>query len=127
MWGVLYLALHPEVQARCHQEAVGALGEVTATTADMDVLQYCQATTAEVQRMGMVAVSTIQHRATRTVGTSHPHLPHQVTIPTGHVIPADSIVVSNLGKFLSDPNLWHKPEIFNPDRSEAPEKTKTTF
>jgi len=105
MWGVLYLALHPEVQARCHQEAVGALGEATATTADMDALQYCQATTAEIQRVGMVAVSTIQHRATRTV-----------TIPTGHVIPADSIVVSNLGRFLSDPNLWDKPELFNPDR-----------
>jgi len=71
----------------------------------MSKLQFCQATIAEIQRVSVVAISGIQHRVTKTT-----------TLPTGHVVPEGSIAMTNIKKFLSDPELWDQPEQFKPER-----------
>ena len=115
----------------------------------MSKLQFCQATVgeifatiqffftpdvAEIQRVSVVAISSLQHRVTKTVSCSNilsPHTPlpdyiaqspdyillsPQTTLPTGHVVPEGSIAMTNIKKFLSDPELWDQPEQFNPER-----------
>ena len=37
-------------------------------------------------------------------------------LPTGHVVPEGSIAMTNIKKFLSDPELWDQPEQFKPER-----------
>jgi len=104
-WAVLYLVLYPQVQQRCFSEVMDNLGESTVSLEDTSRLQYCQAVIAEIQRISVVAVATLQHRVTR-----------KVTLPTGHIIPEGTIALSNIKKFLHDPQLWDKPQMFNPHR-----------
>merc|ERR1712032_988509 len=105
LWTVIYLVLNPEVQESCYQEINEHLGAATVSLTDMSKLQFCQATIAEIQRVSVVAISGIQHRVTKTT-----------TLPTGHVVPEGSIAMTNIKKFLSDPELWDQPEQFNPER-----------
>jgi len=104
-WIILYLTIQPTVQERCYQEIEEVIGQKSVALSDTSRLHYCQATIAEIQRVSQVAVSSIQHRVTR-----------QVTLPTGHVIPAGTVAMTNIRKFLSDPLLWDSPHIFSPDR-----------
>merc|ERR1719193_85862 len=105
LWTVIYLVLNPEVQERCYQEINEHLGAATVSLTDMSKLQFCQASIAEIQRVSVVAISGIQHRVTKTT-----------TLPTGHVVPEGSIAMTNIKKFLSDPDLWDQPEQFKPER-----------
>jgi len=105
LWSVLYLVLNPDVQEHCFQEINDNLGAGTVSLTDMSKLQFCQATIAEIQRLSVVAISGIQHRVTKTM-----------RLPTGHVVPEGSIAMTNIKKFLSDPELWDQPEQFKPER-----------
>ena len=69
-WALLYLALHPAVQERCHQEAAAVLGPGEEPRLEHGLqLHYCQAAIAEVQRLGQVAVTSVMHRLTTEVNT----------------------------------------------------------
>jgi len=105
MWSVLYMVLYPEVQEKCQLEIEEHIGQANVSLNDFDKLNYCQATIAEVLRVSQVAVSTVYHRVIK-----------KVTLPSGHIIPEGSIAMSNIKKFLTDPLLWDKPEVFSPDR-----------
>jgi len=105
MWALLFLVRYPEIQEKCFKEIEMYIGESKVTLEDSEKLNFCQATVAEIQRVGEVALSSLQHRVTE-----------EVTLPSGHVIPKDSLVMSNIKKFLSDPLLWNKPSEFSPDR-----------
>ena len=39
-----------------------------------------------------------------------------MTLPFGHVLPKGAIIMTNIKKFLSDPELWDKPDAFYPER-----------
>jgi len=104
-WVILFLALYPEVQEKCYQEILALGIQLDGSLTLTDKLNYCKATIAEVQRVSEVAVSSVQHRVIR-----------EVTLPTGHVIPEGTIAMTNIKKFLSDPKLWDRPELFLPQR-----------
>ena len=78
---------------------------------------------AEVQRVSVVAVTGVMHRVTKSVSCCtifssqrHTIVVPQTTLPTGHVVPKGSIAMTNIKKFLTDPELWDQPEQFNPER-----------
>merc|ERR1719347_298644 len=104
-WIILYLTIQPTVQERCYQEIEETIGQQSVALSDTARLHYCQATIAEIQRVSQVAVSSIQHRVTK-----------QVTLPSGHVVPAGTVAMTNIKKFLSDPELWDSPHLFSPER-----------
>lgn len=104
-WIILYLAIHPEVQEKCYQEIQEQTYRSEGTKLITDRLNFCKATIAEVQRLSQVAVSSIQHRVKQ-----------KFTLPSGDVIPAGTIAISNITKFLTDPSLWNEPDLFSPER-----------
>ena len=66
-WIIMYLSLYPEVQDRCYQEIEEGIGQGIPTPADMDKLDFCQATICEIQRVAQVAVSSVQHKIHKEV------------------------------------------------------------
>ena len=104
-WAVQYLTLYPAVQERCSQEVRGLAGSGSITLDHITKLHFCQATIAEIQRCSRVAPTNIMHRLTRNT-----------RLPTGHSLPRDCIVQTNITSFLSSPELWHKPDLFQPER-----------
>ena len=69
IWVILYLVLYPEVQEKCHKEIEDQIGQSDVALGDTGKLNFCQATIAEIQRVAQVAVSSLQHRVTREVGS----------------------------------------------------------
>jgi cytochrome P450 len=64
-WMILYLTINPEVQEKCYQEIAERVSD--GVLRDTEMLHYCQATIAEVQRLSQVAVASVQHRVTKEV------------------------------------------------------------
>lgn len=62
-WMVLFFALYPEVQEKCYQEVKSVLGVRAPTLDDRSQLPYLDATIMEVQRLGCVAPSGLEHTA----------------------------------------------------------------
>ena len=71
MWAVLYLVQYPTVQEKCFKEIEDSIGESAVTIKDMEKLHFCQATISEIQRVGEVGLSSLQHRVTEQVQTNH--------------------------------------------------------
>ena len=67
MWVILYLVRYPDVQEKCFKEIEENIGESRVNLEDTGRLNFCQATIAEIQRVGEVAVSSLQHRVTEEV------------------------------------------------------------
>ncbi len=104
-WAVLYMALHPEVQARCLKEIDAVLGRCNlAVFSDRESMLYVQATILEIQRMSATAPSSLPHQSTKEI-----HI-------NGYTIPKGSKVICNLRRFMRDPAVFEEPDRFNPDR-----------
>ena len=67
----------------------------------------------------------LQRRWATNLIFSYLTLTPQTTLPTGHIVPEGSIAMTNIKKFLSDPELWDQPEQFNPERWNL--KSTTSF
>ena len=67
MWALLFLVRYPEIQEKCFKEIEMYIGESKVTLEDSEKLNFCQATVAEIQRVGEVALSSLQHRVTEEV------------------------------------------------------------
>jgi cytochrome P450 len=70
----------------------------------MPHLPFVMATINEVQRVARVAPVS---------------LPHKTTAPTsveGYSFPAGSVFHANLSYIMNDPNHFHRPEKFRPER-----------
>ena len=55
-------------------------------------------------------------RITSLVHSSVPHCTEQEIKLDGYVIPPDTTIFPNLYHVMHDPDYWHNPDIFNPDR-----------
>jgi methyl farnesoate epoxidase/farnesoate epoxidase len=73
VWVILFLSLHTEVQDRCYKEIEENIGHSNVTLEDTANLNFCQATIAEIQRVGQVAVSSLQHRVLKDVCSTFVH------------------------------------------------------
>ncbi|KAK2172071.1 hypothetical protein NP493_995g00020 [Ridgeia piscesae] len=88
-WGLLYLILHPEIQAKCRLEMSQAIGQDRLPSMkDRGELPYTEAVILEIQRLGNI----------------------------GYDLPKNTLVYANLYQSHMDPEIWEDPVAFNPDR-----------
>ncbi|XP_066569716.1 cytochrome P450 2C8 isoform X3 [Amia ocellicauda] len=101
--GLLQLMVHPDVQARCHQEIDNFLGERKQVCyEDRHRMPYVQAVIHEVQRYGSIVPLSVFHATT------------QDTQLLGYSIPKGTTIIPNLSSVLYEEGQWKFPHDFNP-------------
>jgi cytochrome P450 len=103
-WAVLFLSLNPAVQSECQEEIDSILGSRMPTQDDAASMPYVSATILEIQRLSCTAFLSVSHRTTKD--TEYEDRGRK------YVIPKDSLVVSNLRRFLMDCKVFPHPDEF---------------
>ena len=102
-WLVALLVKHPDIQERVFTELDEAItGELTA--AHRSVTPFLDAVIRETLRLYPAAPMSVPHSATTN------------TTLGSYSIPKDTVVLLNLYGMMRDPNVWVKPDTFDPDR-----------
>ncbi|KAI1238488.1 Cytochrome P450 2U1, partial [Lamprotornis superbus] len=130
LWCLLYMSLYPEVQdckapdgcsetgansdseeitwsvsEKVHAEIEAVLGrDKVPSLAHKAQMPFTEATIMEVQRM------------TAVVPLSIPRMASETAVLQGYTIPKGSVIVPNLWSVHRDPNIWEKPDEFQPSR-----------
>ena len=104
LWAVMFMALHPDVQDKCQVEISDQIGSRYPTIEDMKDLPYVMATLNEIQRVSMVAPGTL------------PHILMQDFKFRDYYFKKGTMFTANVSKFLSDPETFPEPKVFNPER-----------
>ncbi|XP_063022289.1 cytochrome P450 2J2-like isoform X3 [Melospiza melodia melodia] len=103
-WALLFMAVHPEIQARVQAEIDAVIGEARPPALeDRNKLHYTNAVIHEVQRKGNVIPFNV------------PRMASEDTYVDGYYIPKGTIVMTNLTSLLFDKNEWKTPVTFNPE------------
>ncbi len=105
-WGMLYMILNPDIQAKVQAE----LDEVTGRgrlpcLADREATPYTEAVIHELQRCGNVVPFGVVHHASRDA-----YLGGKYFIPKG------TDIFPNLGSAMHDPRHFPEPDRFDPTR-----------
>ncbi|KAJ7052940.1 cytochrome P450 [Mycena amicta] len=105
---LLAMLLHPSIQSRAQAELDGVIGrERLPSMADKSSLPYLVRVVWEVLRWAPPVPVSIPHR--NRVDAEF----------DGYVIPKDTMILASLYSISRDPELYHSPEDFNPDRFEG--------
>ncbi|KFZ68974.1 Cytochrome P450 2U1, partial [Podiceps cristatus] len=105
LWCLLYMSLYPEVQEKVHAEIEAVLGrDKVPSLSHKAQMPFTEATIMEVQRM------------TAVVPLSIPRMASETAVLQGYTIPKGSVIVPNLWSVHRDPNIWEKPDEFQPSR-----------
>ncbi|XP_077998822.1 cytochrome P450 2U1-like [Glandiceps talaboti] len=105
LWAVLYLCLHPDVQANCFQEIDNKIGSGTIPSmSDKSKLPYIEATTLEVQRIASIVPLGVPHMTSESVSIR------------GYCIPKNTMVMTNIWGVHMDEREWNDPNKFDPGR-----------
>lgn len=103
-WGLLFMALYPEIQEKVHAEIDSVIGQwQQPSMAARESLPYTNAVIHEVQRMGNILPLNV---------------PRAVTVDTtlaGYHLPKGTVVLTNLTALHKDPKEWATPDTFNPE------------
>ena len=62
LWAMMFMALNPKVQKKCFHEIHDQLGQRAPETNDSPNMVYTMATLMEIQRVALVAQSSLTHR-----------------------------------------------------------------
>ncbi|KAI6083793.1 putative cytochrome P450 oxidoreductase OrdA-like protein [Hypoxylon rubiginosum] len=117
----LAMTLYPEAQRRAQEEIDSVVGQDRLpTAADRDNLPYVEAVVKEVLRWHPVAPQAIPHTASKD------------DIYEGYLIPEGAMVIGNVWHFTHDPEVYHDPMEFKPERyleqdGHKPELDPRTF
>lgn len=105
-WVLARLVLHPDVQARVHDELDRVVGPARAVTeSDSGSLVYLHAVIKEVLRLHPPGPLLSWAR----LATSDVHV-------DGFLIPAGTTAMVNMWAITHDPDVWAEPMEFRPDR-----------
>ncbi|CAI9152107.1 unnamed protein product [Rangifer tarandus platyrhynchus] len=103
-WGLLLMALYPEIQEKVQAEIDRVLSQSEkVSTAARESMPYTNAVIHGVQRFGDVIPM---------------HVPREVTVDTtlnGYHLTKGSMVMTNLTALHRDPKGWATPDTFNPE------------
>jgi len=104
-WLILFIAAHPEVQRKLHDEIDGVLGYDTEISLNhKDSLPYLEATIYETHRYCSFAMAGVPHATSKDIQLG------------GHTIPKGTHVYACAVLCHKDPNYWKEPEKFQPER-----------
>ncbi|KAM6343126.1 cytochrome P450 2J2 [Alca torda] len=102
-WGLLYMAMYPEIQARVHAEIDAVIGQARQPSLeDRNNMPYTNAVIHEVQRKGNIIPFNV------------PRLTVKDTVVDGFHIPKGTVLLTNLTSVMFDKNEWETPDTFNP-------------
>ncbi|KAL5636445.1 hypothetical protein ACGC1H_000418 [Rhizoctonia solani] len=105
------MARHPEVQAKAQAEINQVIGEDRLPTySDRDSLPYIEAVYKEVLRWHPIVPIGLPHLSTATVDDEF----------RGMRIPKGSVAFAMIGNMLHNPQMYHDPLTFNPERFMGP-------
>ncbi|NWV99011.1 CP2J2 protein, partial [Machaerirhynchus nigripectus] len=103
-WALLFMATHPEIQARVQAEIDAVIGQARPPALeDRNNLHYTNAVIHEVQRKGNVVPFNV------------PRMASEDAYVDGYYIPKGTAVMANLTSLLFDKNEWKTPDAFNPE------------
>ncbi|XP_053840942.1 cytochrome P450 2J2 [Vidua macroura] len=103
-WALLFMATHPEIQARVQAEIDAVIGQARPPALeDRNNLHYTNAVIHEVQRKGNVIPFNV------------PRMASEDTYVDGYYIPKGTAIMANLTSLLFDKNEWKTPDTFNPE------------
>ncbi|XP_072789050.1 uncharacterized protein CYP2J40 [Taeniopygia guttata] len=103
-WALLFMATHPEIQARVQAEIDTVIGQARPPALeDRNNLHYTNAVIHEVQRKGNVIPFNV------------PRMASEDTYVDGYYIPKGTGIMANLSSLLLDENEWKTPNTFNPE------------
>ena len=102
-WLWYLVSKHPEVEAKLHAEVDAVVGDRTLTLADADKLVYTTAVIKESMRL----YPPVWLFARRALGDDR---------IAGYPIPKDSTVWMSAYVVHRHPDLWERPDAFEPDR-----------
>ncbi|XP_066264186.1 cytochrome P450 2U1-like [Branchiostoma lanceolatum] len=103
-WGLLYMALNPDVQNKVQTELDAVVGGTLPSLSQRSQLPYTEATVMEVQRVRAVLALAVPHATTQQVKVAD------------FDIPAGTQVLMNLYSLHVDPAYWPDPDRFDPGR-----------
>lgn len=105
-WVLARLVLHPDVQARVHDELDRVVGRSRAVReSDITAMEYLPAVVKEVLRLHPPGPLLSWARLAITD-----------TTVDGYHVPAGTTAMVNMWAITRDPNVWSDPLQFNPDR-----------
>ncbi|XP_046554024.1 steroid 17-alpha-hydroxylase/17,20 lyase-like [Haliotis rubra] len=105
LWTLLYLAMHPDTQAKVHQEIDKALGaRLFPKVSDRSSLPFTEAVLHESMRLNTVVPLGVPHT---TLCDTH---------IGNYEIPKGTMVLINHYALHHDPEQWRDPEVFRPER-----------
>ncbi|CAE7114382.1 unnamed protein product [Rhizoctonia solani] len=101
------MTLHPEVQAKAQAEITQVIGnDRLPTYRDRNSLLYIEAVYKEVLRWHPIVPIGLPHLSTATVDDEF----------RGMRIPKGSVAFAMIGNMLHNPQTYHDPQAFNPER-----------
>ncbi|KAI5055578.1 hypothetical protein GOP47_0029099 [Adiantum capillus-veneris] len=110
-WGLAEIVNNPDIQSKIRDELNTVLGKgMPITEPDVSRLPYLHAVVKETMRLHMAIPLLVPHMNL-----------HQAKLG-GYDIPAESKILVNAWYLANNPELWEKPEIFNPERFLGAEK-----
>ncbi|XP_071082988.1 steroid 17-alpha-hydroxylase/17,20 lyase-like [Haliotis cracherodii] len=105
LWTLLYLAMHPDIQDKVHEEVDKALGpRHFPKVSDRSNLPFIEAVLYESMRIATM------------VPLGLPHMSLCDTHVGGFDIPKGTLVLINHHALHHDPEQWRDPEVFKPER-----------
>ena len=104
LWSILFMVTYPEVQERVQEEIDSAVVNSHPKLSDKSELPFTCATLLEIQRIASVVPYGVVHYS------------GEDTTLAEYEIPKGSVIVSNLWNIHHDPEVWDKPDEFNPER-----------
>ncbi len=105
LWAILFMMAYPDVQKRVQEELDSVVGRNRQPKlGDKPALPFTCATLMEVQRIATILPLGVVHYS------------GDDTTIAGYNVPKGCLVVSNLWSIHHDPEVWDKPDEFNPER-----------
>ncbi|XP_015267709.1 PREDICTED: cytochrome P450 2J2 [Gekko japonicus] len=102
-WGLLYMAIYPEVQAKVQGEIDSVIGQTRQPAMDdREHMPYTNAVVHEIQRKGNI------------IPLNAPRMTTRDTTLAGFHLPKGTIFIPSLTSVLFDKEEWETPDAFNP-------------